>query len=1114
MDVGEWLRSLGLSRYEEAFREAEIGPDVLPDLTDSDLEKLGVPLGDRKRLLKAIASFGPAQMVAEPRGPPPTPSSTDAAERRQLTVMFCDLVGSTALSTRLDPEDMREVIAAYQKCVSETVRRFGGFVAKYMGDGVLVYFGYPGAHEHDAERAVQAGLALVEAVGKLNTAAGVPSQVRVGIATGLVVVGDLIGEGAAQEQAVIGETPNLAARLQTLAEPGAVIIADSTRRLIGDLFELSGLDLANLKGFAEPVLAWRVVGEGRAESRFEALHGTRLAELVGRDEELHLILSRWRQAKEGDGQVVLICGEPGIGKSRLVIALRERLQAEPNNSIGYACSPHHANSPFFPFIAQLERAAGFAADDTRDARIARLETLLGEAVPDPGEAVALFAELLGIEGRTRYALGEMSPLEKKSHLFRAFLAQIDGLAARGPVLMVLEDAHWLDASSSELFNQIVDRVQRLPALLVVTFRPELSPSWIGFPHVTLLTLNRLAQAQARLLIERVIGNKMLPAEVVDQILARTEGMPLFAEELTKAVLESGLLRDLGDRYVVAGPLPPFAIPATLHDSLMARLDRSSSVKEIAQIAACIGREFDHELLAVVVSLPEAQLVTALDRLAAAELIFRRGVAPGIKYVFKHALVRDAAYESLLRKRRQEFHARIAMAIESRFPQLLQTQPELVARHFGEARLPVKATGYWLQAGRLGAARSANVEAIAHLRSGLECVREITRGDTRSKLELSLQLALGGPLIATKGFASSEAEVAYRHAEELSRELHNEADLFRALRGLGHVYHVRANLRDEAGLVTEAIDLARRSSDPAMLVEAYHFAGNFIYHSGAFQTARDWFQQSMAAGERYHSEVYGINIGVFDRAYIGHCDWHLGYPDRALQSAEEGLMLAREVSHPFSIALALNYLAMLRQFRREPEAALNTAEEAHELCAEYRFDYYGAWSALVRAWAVAEQGRLEEGLMAYHAGLDAFRATGAELRMPHYLGLLAAIHRKAGRHTTGLQFVADAAAFADKNQENWCDAQLEHERGELLLLIASGDACEEADSAFRRAIETASAQGAKLLELRASASRARYWAQRGNRQKARDMLVPIYGWFTEGFDTPDLVAAKRLLEELQ
>ena len=645
----------------------------------------------------------------------------------------------------------------------------------------------------------------------------------------------------------------------------------------------------------------------------------------------------------------------------------------------------------------------------------------------------------------------------------------------------------------------------------MTFRPELSPPWIGFPHVTLLTLNRLAQAQARSLIDGVAGGKALPSEVLVQILARTEGVPLFTEELTKTVLESGLLDDFGDRYVLNRPLPPLAIPATLHDSLMARLDRLAPVKEVAQIGACIGREFDHELLAAVVSLPEAELFAALDHFVAAELVFRRGVPPAITYTFKHALVRDAAYESLLRKRRQELHARIAHAIETRFPQVLEAQPELIARHFGEAGLTEKAIGYWLQAGRLAAARSANVEAIAHLRAGLAGVHDLRPGIARSRWELSLQLALGGPFLATKGFASSEAEATYQRAEELSRELENDTDLFTALRGLGYVYHVRANLRDATQLIDEAVALARRIDDPALLAEAYHFAGVSTFHLGAFQSARDWLQQSLEAGGyrgRRHSEVYGINLGVFCRSYIAHCDWHLGYPDRALLTAEEGLTLAREASHPFSIALALDYLAMLHQFRREPEAVLKTAEEARSLCLEYRFDYYGAWSALMRAWAIAELGRLEEGFTAYDAALKEFEQTGAGLRMPHYLGLLAAIHRKAGRRTAGLELVAEAAQIAERNQESWCNAELELERGELLLLSPSDDARKEAEAALQRATEIAAGQGAKLLELRASVERARLWAERGERQKAFDMLSPIYGWISQGFDTPTSCGPSR------
>jgi len=1111
LDIGRWLRDLGLQYYERAFRDNGVDLDVLRRLTAEDLKEIGVSaVGHRRKILDAVA-----ELAASPRPEAAGSNIPQRAERRHLTVMFCDLVGSTALSTRLDPEDLQDLLRAYLARVGDVAGRHGGFVARYFGDGALIYFGYPQAHEDDAERAVRAGLTLVKGVSEL-TAAGERMSARVGIATGMVVVGDLVGTGEAQERGIAGETPNLAARLQGLAETGAVVIADTTRRLLGDLFELSALAPTSIKGFAQPVQAWRVIGEGKAESRFEALHGTRVTPLVGREEELDLVLSRWRQVKEGGGCVALISGEAGIGKSRLVLALRERLQGESKASLSYACSPHHANSALFPFVTQLERAARFAPDDAREARIEKLDALLQVTAAKSDNAVALFADLLGIPIGAGHALAAMSPLQKKGLLFRAFLALLEGLAARGPVLIVLEDAHWLDPTSRELFDQMVERIQRLPVLLVATFRPELSPPWVGFPHATLLTLNRLTRAQARSLIERVAGRRALPPEVIEQILTRTEGVPLFTEELTKAVLESALLRDADDGFVLDGPVPSLAIPATLHDSLMARLDRLTQVKEVAQIGACIGREFDHELLVAVVPLPDADLVAALDHLVAAELVFRRGISAATTYVFKHALVRDAAYQSLLRKRRQELHAHIATALESGFPHTLETRPELVARHFDEARLFQRAVGYWLRAGRLAAAHSANVEAIAHLRSGLASLAALPPSEARSRLELSLQLALGGPLLATKGFASSEAEAVYQRAQELSRELNNDAELFTAMRGLGYVYHVRANLRGATQLIDEAVDLARRAGNPAMLVEAYHFAGTPTFHLGKFQTSRDWHQQSLEAGHyggRFHSEVYGINMGVFCRAYIAHCDWHLGYPDRALQIAEEGLALAREVAHPFSVALALNYLAMLHQFRRESEAALRVAEEARSLCLDYRFDYYGAWSALVRAWAIAEQGPLEEGLAAYDAALEEFRKTGAELRMPHYLCLFAAVQRKAGRRDAGLRIVAKAAQIAEKNQEWWCNAELERERGELLLLDPSDDLREEADAAFKRAIDIATEQGAKMLELRASAALAQRWAVCSERRKAFDALAPVYDWFTEGFDTPDLRRAGTLLGQL-
>jgi class 3 adenylate cyclase len=595
--IADWLKKLGMSEYAQRFAENDIDPSVLPELTDQDLKDLGVSLGHRRKMLRAIRDLGGAPVAAtEPSAPPATgPTRRDDAERRQLTVMFTDLVGSTALSTKLDPEDMRFVIGAYHRCVGETVARFDGFVAKYMGDGVLVYFGYPHAHEDDAERAVRAGLNLVEAVPKLATHAGSPLPVRVGIATGLVVVGDLIGAGAAQEQAVVGETPNLAARLQALAEPGAVVIAAATRRLTGGLFDYRDLGTAALKGFAENVPAWQVLGASAIESRFEAMR-TAMTPLVGRDEESDLLLRRWEQAKSGDGQVVLIAGEPGIGKSRLAETILERLSNEPHIRLRYFCSPHHQDSALYPGIAQVERAAGFRREDTAEQRLAKLETVLSQGINDLSEAVPLLANLLSIPTGDRYPPLNLTPQKRKEKTLHMQLAQVEGLARQQPVLMVWEDVHWSDPTTRELLDLLIHRVATMHVLAIITFRPEFAPPGVGHPHVTMLTLNRLPARHRIEMIGYVTGGKALPKEIATQIVERTDGVPLFVEELTKAVVESGMLADAGDHYAVTGPSTPLAIPTTLHASLLARLDRLAPVRELAQIGAAIGREFSYRLL--------------------------------------------------------------------------------------------------------------------------------------------------------------------------------------------------------------------------------------------------------------------------------------------------------------------------------------------------------------------------------------------------------------------------------------------------------------------------------------------------------------------------------------
>jgi class 3 adenylate cyclase len=751
MSIAGWLRGLGLERYEAAFRDNEIDWEALPKLTTEDLRDLGVVLGShRRRLLEAIAALG---NDAPTTAATARPAQIDA-ERRQLTVMFCDLVGSTELSQRLDPEDLREVIAAYHRAVAGVVAGFDGFVAKYMGDGILVYFGYPRAHEVDAERAVRAGLGLIDAVGRLDVRS-VELQARVGIATGLVVVGDLIGEGSAQEQSVVGETPNLAARLQALAEPNAVVIAAGTRRLVGDLFEYHDLGAVEVKGIAGPLPAWRVLRPSVVASRFEALRGSALTRLVGRDEEIDLLLRRWARAKGGNGQVVLLSGEPGIGKSRLTAELGERLQTEPHLRLRYFCSPYHQDSALYPFIDQIGRASGFTRDDPPAARLEKLEALLARAAP-PDEDVALFADLMSLPTSERHPLPNLSPQRKKERTLEALIRQLESLAHRQTMVMVFEDAHWVDPTSRELLDLTVERIGGLPVLLIVTFRPEFQPPWVGQPQVTMLALNRLGRRDRAALVTEIAGGKALSEEIIEQIADRADGVPLFVEELTKSVLESGV--------------SPLGIPTTLHDSLMARLDRLGSVRQLAQIGAAIGREFPYFLLRAVSRLPEDELQVALDRLVASELVFQRGTPPDAVYSFKHALVQDAAHGILLRSSCQQLHAQIAAALETNSPELMDSQPELFAQHYAEAGLVKKSVASWAKAGHRATARSAMAEAAAQLQKGLEQLALLPDNPERQQLELEFLSSLGAVLLAVKGFAAAETGQVYARARELWEQL--------------------------------------------------------------------------------------------------------------------------------------------------------------------------------------------------------------------------------------------------------------------------------------------------------------------------------------------------------
>ena len=753
--IADWLQKLGLSQYAQRFAENDISFAILLDLTDQDLKELGVAsLGHRRQLLRAITELkGRETGTSKPPAEDIAPIAPhDTAERRQVTVMFSDLVGSTALSARMDPEDLRELISGYQKCVAETVQRFGGFVAKYMGDGVLVYFGYPQAHEDDAERAVRAGLELVTAVTALKTHAAL--QTRVGMATGLVVVGDLIGSGASQEQAIVGETPNLAARLQGVAEPNSVVLAESTRKLVGNLFELEDLGAKDLKGIAGPMRVFAALRASSAEGHFEALHTTGLTALVGREEELELLLRRWSKAKTGEGQVVLLSGEGGIGKSRLTAALLEHLATEPHTRLRYFCSPHHRDSALYPAITQLERAAGFRRDDTAEQRLDKLKAVLSQGTNDLREVVPLIADLLSISTGDRYPPIDLKPQKRKEKTLAALIAQVEGLSAKEPVLMVFEDVHWSDATTRESLDLLIDGVPRLHVLVIITFRPEFTPSWVGRPHVTLLALNRLPPRQRAVMISHVTGGKALPKEITDQIIDRTDGVPLFIEELTKSVVDSGGVIEAGDRYAVTGSA--LAIPTTLQASLLARLDRLASAREVAQIGAALGRSFLHELISAVANIPQPQLDDALEELVRAELIFRRGTPPEAEYTFKHALVQDAAYATLLHSRRRELHARVADTLErARVVDRAAVRPEILAYHLAQTPATERAVAYLREAAQVAAERWANAEAVQHLSRARELSSKLDDGQAKRELELAILLELGPMLQRVRGLSLSQ-----------------------------------------------------------------------------------------------------------------------------------------------------------------------------------------------------------------------------------------------------------------------------------------------------------------------------------------------------------------------
>jgi class 3 adenylate cyclase/predicted ATPase len=1033
--------------------------------------------------------------------------------------MFSDLVGSTALSARLDPEDLREVISAYQGAVAAAVARYGGFVAKYMGDGVLVYFGYPQAHEDDAERAVRAGLELVAAVSGLKTHA--PLQTRVGIATGLVVVGDLIGSGASQEQAIVGETPNLAARLQGVAEPNSVVIAESTRKLVGSLFEVEDLGPKDLKGISGPVRAWAALRPSSVESRFEALHAGGVTALVGREEELELLLRRWFRAKKAEGQVVLLSGEPGIGKSRLTAALLEGIATEPHTRLRVFCSPQHTDSPLYPFISQMERAAGLTHDDTSNAKLDKLDAVLAQTSTS-NEDAALFAEMLSLPNDGRCPALNLAPEKRRRKTLEALISQLEALTRPNPVLMIFEDAHWTDPTSLEAIGRVVDGIANLPVLLIVTFRPEFDPPWIGQPHVTALTINRLTQRDVDAMIDRVVGNKLLPASIRRDIVERTDGVPLFVEEMTKAVLEVES-EGAAQRMIAAVPSSAVTVPASLHASLMARLDRIGPAKEIAAAGAAIGREFSHTLLVSVLHKPEAELGSAISRLIQAGLLFRRGVPPDAIYLFKHALVQDAVYGTLLREPRRALHARIAQTIESQFAEMAESQPELLARHYTEAGLIEKAAGLWGKAGQRSLERSALAEAVTQLTRALDQIATLPATPVLRRDQIKFQIALANALMQVKGYAAPEPKAAFEQArlfmeraEALGEAPEDPLLLFSFLWGVWSANFVRFNGEAMRSLASQLIELAERRGAKVPLMVGHRLIAMSAMHTGDIAGSRSHFDRSIAlydpAEHRSLAPRFGQDIGVAALGFRGTALWLLGYPELALADAERGISDAQEIKHGPTSMYALERSVNIYNHCGNYTEASKRADEIVALANQMGVGFWKAFGMLWQGIGSALTGNAVDAVQKISSAINFYRSMGSTLRLPEFLWYLAKAHAQLGQMDDAWRCVDEAITIMRASGETWLEAELHRVSGEIALMGGNPDG-EKAEVYFNRALEVSRQQQAKSWELRAAMSMARHWRDQGKPQQARELLAPIYGWFTEGFDTLDLKQAKALLDEL-
>lgn len=1125
--VYEWLARLGLAQYAETFANNAIDWDVLADLNDDDLRLMEIPLGHRRKLLRAITALSAgAPTAAREEAPHPqwivpvggnlSYAAPAGPDRRQLTVMFCDLVDSTALSGRLDPEDMLDVLQRYQHVCASSIAEFGGAVAQYLGDGVLAFFGYPRAHEDDAERAVRAALSIIDAIGPLNAALDgrmqVTVAVRIGIATGRVVVGNIIGEAGAEQRTAIGEPPNRAARLQRIAQPNTVVIADATHHLLGGRFEYEDLGWRSLNGFDEPERAWRVVRPAGTRRRLDSARDRPKSPFIGRQLELRHLGDAWRRARDGSGRVVLLSGEPGIGKSRLGLAFEEQIDGEPHAVLQFCCSPFHRNSALYPVIDQIARAAEFGEPEDETTRLTKLRALLGDH-PDAAAMLPLLAALFGIDGGSEEA-PPVSARKRKQLTLEALLSWIEHAARAQPLLLRFDDLQWIDPTSGEFLDLLVDRAAGLPILIVGTARPEYSAPWQDRSHVSVLSIKRLDRRRTAEFIEKLVDGKGLPEAVLNQIVTKTGGVPLFVEELTRTVLDSGLMRAEGDRFVIDGPLPQRAIPATIQDSLMARLDQLALPKEIAQVGSVIGRRFSFELLATVTELPEPVLRESLARLVASDLVFCRGTPPHAVYVFKHALVQDTAYESLLISKRRALHRQIARVLVERFGETARTAPEEIAHHFTEAGDAEPAAEFWLQAADRASGASAFQEAANHLQRGLAAIETLPEGPRRDTLELRLRLPLGIALIALKGGGSPEVERVYARCLDLCGRLPESPLHFPAFWGW---WRISMDFRTGRDRADQLLALATRLDDAGLLLQSHHALWASSFMLGDHRACLQHVDHGLALYDvERHAALSSIYAG-HDPRVCGDGEaalslWLTGHAEQAELRSAAAYDWARQLGHAGSVAHALDYMVVLNRYRRRPAEVGRLADEMIRFAEDRGLPDYIGKGRLFRGWAQAMLGGGDAGVRDLLDGLSAQRESGTPEDFPVYYDMLAEALLSCRRFDEALVAVDEALALGARSGICYWDAELYRRRAELLLAGGHGDPS-IAEMCLRHAFATARQQGARMLELRAATDLSRLLQRQRQPVAARELLLPVFGWFSGEAEGDEVRAARELVTEL-